>query len=158
MWHPHHSPHKPNRPDPPPPPPTANPKATSPTFPDPPPGHPRGPASAPIPAVESGPIQTRPPLPVFGASQAPAGAVVFHRFLADLNRTTDAAAKPVIHRAPDRYEPCPRADTPSAPGATLLPKLGEVLPVSPEPRVRAVTEVRHIQRSPATGRLIDLMA
>ncbi len=111
--------------------------------------------------VESGPIQTRTPLPVFGASQAPAGAVVFHRFLADLNRTTDAVAKPVICREPDRYDPRPHAHTPAAPpapGATLLPKLGEVLPVTPEPRVRAVTEVRHIQRSPATGRLIDLLA
>lgn len=114
--------------------------------------------------VESGPIQTRLPLPAFGASQAPAGAVVFHRFLADLNRTTDTVTKPVICREPDRYDPRPHAHTPAAPpappapGATLLPKLGEVLPVTPEPRVQTMTQVHHIQRSPATGRLIDLLA
>ena len=112
--------------------------------------------------MESGPIQTRQPLPSFGASQAPAGAVVFHRFLADLSRTTDAAAKPFICREPDRYEPCRQtaaaAQTGSQSGPALLPRLGEVLPVTPQPSVRAVTEVRHIQRSTATGRLIDLLA
>lgn len=115
--------------------------------------------------VESGPIQRGPlpPLPVFGASRAPAGAVVFHRYLEDLNRTPHATLKPVVHREPDRFEPsCPEPDRSPAPadrpGPGLLPKLGEVLPVEPEPRSRVVVDVRHPVIAPATGRVLDLLA
>lgn len=158
MWHRHHRPHRPYRPDPTEPPPDTDSARENPTFSDRRSRHSGGPASAPIPGVESGPIQTRLPLPVFGASRAPAGAVVFHRFLADLNRTTDAAAKPVVCREPDRYEPRCRAGAPAAPNVTLLPTLGEVLPVTPQTQVRTVTQVRPTQRSPETGRVIDLIA
>lgn len=115
--------------------------------------------------MQSGPIQTRhpTPLPVFGASQAPPGAVVFHRFLQDLNRTPHATALPTnpharpacaITRDPDHYEP----SVPNANPVALLPTLGDLPPVSPAPALRHVTEVRHLQSSPITGRLIDLLA
>jgi hypothetical protein len=129
--------------------------------------------------VQSEPIQTRhpTPLPVFGASQAPPGAVVFHRFLQDLNRTPHATALPTgppngphghpgcpIRREPDCYAPSGAMACQSAPAAPagqavgLLPTLGDLPPITPAPALSHVTEVRHIQRSPATGRMIDLLA
>jgi hypothetical protein len=116
--------------------------------------------------VQSGLIQTRPPLPVFGAATAPPGAVQFHRFLEDLNRTRPAAdrhAAPApcpIRREPDRYGPCPSPAPAAAsghPAPALLPRLGEVLPVAPAAAREAVTQVQRTQRS-TTGRLIDLLA
>lgn len=133
------------------------PEVTGPSL----PARPR-PGVCTLTGVRSGPIQTRClPLPVRGASRAPAGAVVFHRYLEDLNRAPHASARPVVHREPDRYDPAPDAACRSAPqpgGPRLLPRLGEVLPVEPEPRARMTVEVRRLQRTAVTGRLIDLMA
>lgn len=142
------------------------PPLTRPAIPGPrPPARPRPRVCTRSP-VQSGPIQTRhsATLPVFGASQAPAGAVVFHRFLQDLNRTPHATALPTnphcrphcpIQREPDHYEPAPPA---RASSVGLLPTLGDLPPTTPAPAERHVTEVRHLQSTPITGRLIDLLA
>ncbi len=101
------------------------------------------------------------PLPVRGASRAPAGAVVFHRYLEDLNAGPHATARPVIRREPDRYDPAPDQTCRPGPqpgGPRLLPRLGEAPPADPEPRTRMTVEVRRLQRTAITGRLIDLMA
>jgi hypothetical protein len=91
------------------------------------------------------------------AYDAPPGAAPFHRYLQ-------------TRRAPDAFEPQsstrPRApitpvipDRP-APSArpALLPALGEVLPIEPDPRVRRI-EIDIARRVvPATGQVLDLYA
>lgn len=139
-------------------------------------GRPRPPRPRPArctnPIVQTGPIQTRPtlPPPPCGSCPAPAGAVVFHRFLQNLNRTPFPSAPPFaiqpastakVCREPDRYEPSSPnpAASPHHPGPGLLPKLGEVLPVTPQPQTRAVVDIpRPIQRQTGSGRLVDLLA
>ncbi len=92
--------------------------------------------------------------------------MVFHRYLQDLNRTRFQSAppfsvqpSPTIHREADRYEPASEADAPAAPGPGLLPKLGELLPITPDPQTRIVVETpRPIYRQTGSGRMIDLLA
>ena len=107
----------------------------------------------------------------YGSSAAPAGAVVFHRYLQQLNaeHRIDAA------REPDPSERCPRPpfrrsieDTaefspakPAAEGTTAKdngPKIGDVSPVEASTSTRPVTEIVFQQRTPITGRLIDILA
>ncbi|MCC5823848.1 MAG: hypothetical protein LAT64_08875 [Phycisphaerales bacterium] len=162
MSPPHHTPHNPTRRHTPTPSHTRPHTAPPATFPDHHARHAPGLTRAAMSVVESGPIQRGPlpPLPVFGASRAPAGAVVFHRYLEDLNRTPHATLKPAVHREPDRFDPsCPKADAATDhPGPGLLPRLGEVTPVEPEPRTRVVVDIRHRVIAPATGRVLDLLA
>ncbi len=99
--------------------------------------------------------------------------MVFHRYLQDLNRTPFPSAPPFpiqpapkskICREPDRHEPStPSPPTPAAnpnhPGPGLLPKLGDLPPVTPQPQTRAVVDIpRPIQRQTGSGRLVDLLA
>lgn len=111
------------------------------------------------------------PPPPCGSCPAHAGAVVFHRYLQDLNKTPFPSAPPypiakppAIHREPDSFEPSTPArpntpDHPAPSGPALLPRLGEVLPVTPEPQPRTVVETpRPIQRQLGSGRMVDLLA
>lgn len=94
--------------------------------------------------------------------------MVFHRYLQDLNRTRFPSAppfaeiQPAIQREPDRFEPTidPAAKPGTGPG--LLPKLGELPPIQPEPAMRIVVEApplpRPILRQTGSGRLVDLLA
>ena len=99
--------------------------------------------------------------------------MVFHRYLQDLNRTPFPSAPPFaiqpastskICREPDRYEPSApsapaHAASPHHPGPGLLPKLGDLPPVTPQPQTRAVVDIpRPIQRQTGSGRLVDLLA
>lgn len=96
--------------------------------------------------------------------------MVFHRYLQDLNRTPFPSAPPYaiqpatagkVCREPDRYEPSApaHAASPQHPGPALLPKLGDLPPVTPQPQTRAVIDIpRPIQRQTGSGRLVDLLA
>lgn len=111
--------------------------------------------------VQTGWRHPAPCLIPFGASHAPPGAVVFHRFLHDINRTTpDTPRRRVELDRVDWSCAADRSGTPATPGQGpgLLPALGELLPVDSQPRTRAVTELRFINRAPATSRMIDVIA
>ncbi|GEM_PF-5550266 len=123
-------------------------------------------------------METRPTNPdtrwaPFGASVAPPGAVVFHRYLQQLNN--EHRIEPPREPGPAERCPCPPfrrtiADTfersGPAPGSSAHPDapsiggpaLGQTPPVKPEPQARAVTEIVFQQRTPITGRLIDILA
>lgn len=100
----------------------------------------------------------------FGASCAPPGAVVFHRFLEQLNREhAIQPGEPAAHGHKPRPWPTDtfertNADIQPAAKSPDLPTLAEVLPVSHPPAGRPVTEVVMQQRTPISGRLIDLLA
>lgn len=91
--------------------------------------------------------------------------MVFHRYLQDLNRTPFPSAPPYtaprskICREPDHYEPSAPAPSPHHTGPGLLPKLGDLPPVTPQPKTRTVVDIpRPIQRQTGSGRLVDLLA
>lgn len=51
----------------------------------------------------------------------------------------------------------PRPDRTSLNQPTLLPKLGEVLPVEPAPKAQRVVRTQVLERSIRTGNLIDVV-
>lgn len=88
------------------------------------------------------------------AYDAPPGAAPFHRSLQ-------------TRRAPDTFEPSARAchaprvtpspaDRPTRPG--LLPKLADVTPIEPDPKVRRVETDVSRRVVPATGHILDVIA
>lgn len=96
---------------------------------------------------------------------------MFHRYLQQLNaeHRIDAAREP----DPSERCPCPpfrrsiedtadfTSSRPAADGTTASdkgPKIGDVSPVEPSPNHRPVTEIVFQQRTPITGRLIDILA
>lgn len=84
------------------------------------------------------------------AYNAPPGAVPFARMLEAENRVR--RVEPI-----DTFEPSNPVPNPTAPtGAPLLPRLGEVLPVEPEPEVRLTVHEQRRLTLPATGRVLDL--
>lgn len=85
------------------------------------------------------------------AYDAPPGAVPFARMLEAENRAR--RVEPIDSFEPSR--PCPN---PTASPVPLLPKLGEVLPVDPEPETRLMAIEQRQLTVPATGRLLDLFA
>ncbi|RMH30764.1 MAG: hypothetical protein D6692_01090, partial [Planctomycetota bacterium] len=95
---------------------------------------------------------------------APPGAVVFHRFLEQLNREhAIQPGEPAAHGHKPRPWPTDtfertNADIQPAAKSPDLPTLAEVLPVSHPPAARPVTEVVMQQRTSISGRLIDLLA
>lgn len=117
--------------------------------------------------MQTGPLKLGCRAALFGGDIAPPGAVRFDRYLHEQNRTPHTQpGRRVVDLAEltcdvprDASEPSP----PPAPCATpaplgLLPRLGEVLPAAPHPVARTTTEVRFLQSTPVTGRLVDLMA
>ena len=81
---------------------------------------------------------------------APPGTVPFARMLQAQNRI--ARIEPM-----DTFEPtAPTQPGSPSKGPGLLPKLGEFLPIKPEPMTRAIVDVRHQVNVPATGRVLDL--
>lgn len=94
----------------------------------------------------------------FGASEAPPGTVVFHRFLHDLNRTRPDPPAPLpLFRQPRPCDTFERTTPPAQPttGPGLLPRLGEILPTTPAiaPNPSAWTKP-----TPAPSGLIDVLA
>lgn len=98
--------------------------------------------------------------------------MVFHRYLQQLNDehrievTREPHPAEHCHCRPFRRAIEDTAELRSASpqstehpaGDPHAPKIGEVLPVEPEPQARAVTEVVFQQRTPITGRLVDILA
>ena len=84
--------------------------------------------------------------------EAAPGVMPFHRMLEAENLVPKPKIqlpdRPAISRPSDSYQP--------GSSAKLLPKLGEVLPVTPiAPAAVKVEQVRQVQL-PATGRVLDL--
>lgn len=138
-------------------------------LPDPPLGTPARPAICNVFPVETRSINSDTRWAPYGASAAPAGAVVFHRYLQQLNnehridaaRRPDPAEhcphKPFRRSIEDTFEPTKPASASNAP-TIGGPGIGKVSPVTPEHQARAVTEVVFQQRTPITGRMIDIIA
>lgn len=136
-------------------------------FPDHKPGTPDRPGSCTPFRVETRSTNPDTRWAPFGGSVAPPGAVVFHRYLQQLNnehRITPTHKPDPSERCPcrpfhrsveDTFEPSNRNGSDATIGG---PPLGDIPPAAPEPQARAVTEIVFQQRTPITGRLIDILA
>ncbi|MCA9303068.1 MAG: hypothetical protein KC996_02995 [Phycisphaerales bacterium] len=80
----------------------------------------------------------------------PPGNVPFARMLEAENRVR--RVEPI-----DTFERTRPSPNPTEPSPALLPKLGELLPIEPEPEARLTISEQRQLTLPATGRVLDLV-
>lgn len=111
----------------------------------------------------------------FGATVAPPGAVVFHRYLQQLNN--EHRIDPARDHTPSQGCPCPpfrrsiqdTADLTAARPAIPMPsqtsdapsdaaKISDITEIAGPPQATPITQIVFQQGTPITGRLIDILA
>lgn len=89
---------------------------------------------------------------------------MFHRYLQRLNEDQRVAVSSPVEPGRRMIEDtaelssASRSNAGASKSSPGLPTIGEVLPVQPTPETQAVTQVVFQQRTPITGRLIDVLA